>query len=108
MLVLGLALAAATPVDIANRDDAQCFYVLSWQAVEEKDNPDELNNIRRTMAFFMGRIEGRSPGIDFKKLILSTPLPTRGEPSTLRCLALATSMSDAIDGIRAGMSARAN
>ena len=105
MTLLSLALAAATPATDADRADAQCLVTFAILATRAEKDEAMLGKLRGLSAFFMGRIAGRSPGIDFRALIATAnPSPDAVPDNIARCSVESQAMEQAIAAVRAGLS----
>lgn len=67
MLIMAIPAAHASPGDAANAQDAQCV-VIGARISASPDQQQRASGQLLTV-YFLGRIEGRSPGINLEKLI---------------------------------------
>lgn len=64
-LVLTAGAARAQDMSGAELQDLQCFTLVAGQVGQAQDDPQAAAGLAAVMMFYLGRLEGRSPDVDW-------------------------------------------
>lgn len=87
-LVLTAGAARAQEISAADQQDMQCFALVAAQAGMSEPSPEAMTGLVSIMMFYLGRLEGRSPDVDWLARIaayIQTPEVEKLDQHRQRC-----------------------
>jgi hypothetical protein len=98
--------AAAAPLDEETRRDVRCFILIAQ--LSTSDDPETRDAGRIGSQYFLGRIDGRAPGLDLEAAVAAeAPAALAGQKTLLpRCGELMKKRGDEVEAIGNRLTAR--